>query len=200
MKRPDILKSVMPVIKAFEKLGVKYYIAGSVASSVYGVARSTMDIDCVSDLTQGKAKDFVALLEKEYYVEEQAILEAIQKHSCFNLIHLETMFKVDIFIAKQRPYDQISLQRRKKDTLDDNQNVPEVYIVSPEDLILSKLVWFHDGGQISEKQWNDILGVLKVQKGYLDLDYLKHWADELALADLLEKSFEESQISENSNW
>lgn len=197
MNDPDILKTVIPVIRAFEKLGIAYYIGGSVASSAYGMARATMDVDCVSDLTQEKVKNFVAMLEGEYYVDEQMILEAIQQYSSFNLIHLETMLKVDIFIVKNRPYDQVALQRRKKDTLDD-ESVPEVYLASPEDVILNKLDWFHRGGRSSEKQWNDILGVLKVQKGYLDLEYLNHWACQLDLPDLLKEAFVEAEITDRN--
>lgn len=198
MKDSDILKTVIPVTKAFEKLGVAYYIGGSVASSAYGMARATMDVDCVSDLSPEKVKDFVKMLEGEYYIDEQVISEAIQQCSSFNLIHLETMLKVDIFIVKKRPYDQGALRRRKKDTLDDDKDVPEIYLASPEDVILNKLDWFHRGGRSSEKQWGDISGVLKVQKGYLDMGYLNHWARELDLHDLLKKAFTEAGITEKN--
>jgi hypothetical protein len=99
---------------------------------------------------------------------------------------------VDVFIVKKKLYDQGAVKRRKKDTLDDDGSIPEVYLASPEDVVLSKLDWFQRGGQISEKQWKDILGVLQVQKGYLDLDYLNLWAVELGLADLLKKAFAEA--------
>ena len=188
MTDPDILKTVMPVIDVFEKLGVAYYIGGSVASAAYGVARATMDVDCVSNLTQEKVKSFVALLQNGYYVDAEMIKEAIERGSSFNLIHLETMLKVDVFIVKNRPYDREVLHRRKKDTLDDDKSVSEIYLASAEDIILNKLEWFERGGRISEKQWNDIQGVLKVQKGNLDLKYLKYWASELKLADLLTKA------------
>ena len=108
------------------------------------------------------------------------------------------MLKVDIFIVKKRPYDQGALRRRKKDTLDDDKDVPEIYLASPEDVILNKLDWFHRGGQSSEKQWGDISGVLKVQKGYLDMEYLNHWARELDLLDLLKKAFTEAGITEKN--
>mgnify|MGYP001563396316 FL=1 len=195
MKDLDILKTVIPVTKAFEKLGVIYYIGGSVASSAYGVARATMDVDCVSDLSSGKVKHFVEMLEGKYYVDEQMIQDAIRQCSSFNLIHLETMLKVDVFIVKKRPYDQGALRRRKKDTLDDDKDTPEIYLASSEDVLVSKLDWFQRGGRTSEKQWNDILGVLKVQKGYLDMEYLNHWARELDLIDLLEKAFTEAGIT-----
>lgn len=198
MKDPDILKTVIPVTKAFEELGVAYYIGGSVASSAYGMARATMDVDCVSDLSPEKVKGFVKMLEGEYYIDEQMISEAVQRCSSFNLIHLETMLKVDIFIVKKRPYDQGALERRKRDTLDADKDVPEIYLASPEDVILSKLDWFHRGGRTSQKQWEDILGVLKVQKGYLDMEYLNRWASELDLLDLFKKVFAEAGITEKN--
>lgn len=196
MKDTDILRTIIPVTQAFDKLGITYYIGGSVASSAYGMARATMDVDCVSDLSPEKVKDFVEMLKAEYYIDEQMILEAIARCSSFNLIHLETMLKVDIFIVKKRPYDQGALRRRKKDTLDDDKDVPEIYLASPEDVILSKLDWFHRGGRTSQKQWEDILGVLKVQKGYLDMEYLNHWACDLDLLDLLKKVFTEAGVAD----
>jgi hypothetical protein len=108
------------------------------------------------------------------------------------------MLKVDIFIVKKRPYDQGALERRKRDTLDADKDVPEIYLASPEDVILSKLDWFHRGGRTSEKQWEDISGVLKVQKGYLDMEYLNRWACELDLLDLFKKAFAEAGITEKS--
>jgi hypothetical protein len=135
----DVLRAILPVTQAFERLGIVYYIGGSVASSAYGMARATMDVDCVSDLSPEKVKEFVGIIQPDYYVDEQAILEAIHRGSSFNLIHLETMLKVDIFIAKRNPYHQSALRRRKKDTLDEGQDVPEIYLASPEDVILSKL-------------------------------------------------------------
>jgi len=189
MKKPDILIAVEPVVKAFEKLGVPYYIGGSVASSAYGVARMTLDVDMVSVLAPRDVPAFVEMLKPNYYISKEMILDAIQRKSSFNIIHLETMLKVDIFITKDRPYNNEVFKRKRKETLDDEQGSAEVYLASSEDIVLNKLDWYHLGGDISERQWNDVLGIIKVQSDLLDKEYLSHWAAELGLSDLLDKAF-----------
>jgi hypothetical protein len=194
MKNPDILTATEPVAEAFEKLGILYYIGGSVASSAYGIPRSTMDVDMVSDLKRQHVRTFVKMLESSYYIDENMILEAIERRASFNIIHLETMLKIDIFVAKNAPYDREAFRRRRKDTLDEDQKTVEFYLVSPEDIILNKLEWFRLGGGVSDRQWNDVLGVLKIQKNSLDDKYLKYWASELKLEDLLKKAVQDSGI------
>ncbi|MEN8128441.1 MAG: DUF6036 family nucleotidyltransferase [Planctomycetota bacterium] len=195
MKNPDILIATEPVTEAFEKLGILYFIGGSVASSAYGIARSTMDVDIVSDIKQNHVRSLVRMLEHSYYIDENMILDAIRRSSSFNMIHLETMLKIDVFISKNKPYDIETFKRRRKDTLDEDRRDVEFYLVSPEDIVLNKLVWFHLGGGVSERQWNDVLGVLKVQKDSLDKNYLQHWASELKVRDLLEKAFQDAGIN-----
>lgn len=192
MKKPDILTATEPVVEAFEALGIPYYIGGSVASSAYGIARSTMDVDMVSDLKPKHVRALVGMLEAAYYIEEDMILEAIEGRSSFNMIHLETMLKIDVFIAKNTPYDIETFKRRRRDTLHEEQSGTQFYLVSPEDIVLNKLAWFRSGGDVSERQWNDVLGVLKVQKESLDITYLQHWASELKVKDLLEKAFQDA--------
>lgn len=192
MSKEYLIEAIIPVIKVFDQLNIAYYISGSVASSAYGKSRATMDVDCVSTLSLDKAHSFAEILKEDYYADEDAIRQAIKQNSSFNLIHLKTMFKIDVFIARREPYEQEALKRRRKDSLDDREDIPKVYIATPEDAILSKLEWFQKGGRSSEKQWGDILGILKVQDKQLDLDYLKNWAEELGLLDLLNKALSES--------
>jgi len=194
MKPPDIISAIEPVVKAFEELGVRYYIGGSVASSAYGIARATLDVDMVSDLKPQNVRSLVDMLEPSYYIDEKTILNAIQQRSTFNVIHLETIIKVDVFILKDTPYHRKSFQRRRKDYLDEEHKNTEFYLVSPEDIVLNKLDWFRMGGGVSENQWRDLLGVLKVQKDLLDMDYLRQWASELKLADLLEKALHDAGL------
>lgn len=193
MKNPDILSAVKPVVDAFDKLGIPYYIGGSVASSAYGMARSTLDIDMVSDLSPEHVRPLVKILEVSYYIDKDMILDAIRRRSSFNLIHLETMFKVDVFITKEGIYHKEAFNRRMKNSLDDEQSA-EFYLASPEDIILNKLDWYRLGGYISERQWNDVLGVVKVQKNNLNMEYLWHWASELKLVDLLKNALNDAGI------
>jgi hypothetical protein len=194
MKNPDIVAAAEPVVKAFEKLEVPYFIGGSVASSAYGVARATLDVDIVSDLKPEHVHPLVEMLESDYYIDEKMILDAIHRSSSFNLMHLETMLKVDVFVVKDRPYYKEAFKRKRKDSLDEEQGAAEFYLASSEDIILSKLEWFRMGGNVSERQWGDVLGVLKVQGDSLDVKYLRYWAAELGIADLLEQAFRDAGI------
>ncbi len=195
MKDSDLIEAIKPVAAAFTSLGVSYYIGGSVASSAYGAARTTLDVDMASELKHHHVRRLVELLEATYYIDEDMILDAIKFHSSFNLIHLETMIKVDVFIPGENPYKKAIFQRKIKDTLDGKLDSPEFYLVSPEDIILLKLDWYRMGGEASVLQWRDVLGVLKVQKNSLDKEYLSKWASELKLADLLEQAYVDADIN-----
>jgi hypothetical protein len=196
MKKPDIIVALDMVIECFEELGIAYYIGGSVASSAYGIARATMDVDLVAKVEIRQLNRLVKVLETDYYIDAEMIRDAIHRRSSFNLIHLETMIKIDIFIVKDRPYDLQALTRRQPDTLDEESS-RKFYLSSPEDIILNKLQWYQIGGGISEQQWKDVLGVLKVQGDKLDLEYLKYWASRLNLSDLLNRSFDDAGIIES---
>ena len=194
MRDPDLLAAVVPVAEAFEKLEVAYYIGGSIASSAYGAARATLDVDIVSDLKPRHVRSLARMLESTYYIDEDVILEEIRRRSSFNLVHLETMIKVDVFIAADEPYHRQALRRRRKDTLDEDRQAVEIYLASSEDIVLIKLDWYRKGGKVSERQWSDIVGVLKVQDQSLDREYLQHWASELKLKGLLERAFRDAGI------
>ncbi len=197
MKKPDIIVALNMLIDCFEKLGIAYYIGGSVASSAYGIARATMDVDLVANIEIHQIDNLVKALEKDYYIDADMIRDAIHRRASFNLIHLETMFKIDVFILKNQPYDSKAFARRQSDTLDEESSC-KFYLSSPEDVILSKLQWYLVGGRVSEQQLKDVLGVLKVQGNRLDLQYLKHWASRLNLSDLLNRSFVDAGLTEST--
>ena len=193
MKIPDILLAVQPVIQAFEKLSIPYYIGGSIASSVYGMARATLDVDIVADLKINHIAHLNLILEHQYYIDEDMIADAIRTNSSFNLIHLETMIKIDVFLHKEDPYAEMALQRKRKDTLEERANV-EFYFSSPEDIIIAKVQWYKIGGFVSERQWLDVIGVIKVQGDLLDKKYLKRWSQKLGLSSLMQKAFDEAGV------
>ncbi|MCJ7767136.1 hypothetical protein MUP79_01920 [Candidatus Bathyarchaeota archaeon] len=197
MKQPDIVVALDVVIACFEKLGIEYYIGGSVASSAYGIARATMDVDIVANVEAGQVDRFVEALETDYYIDAEMIEDAIHRSASFNLIHLETMIKIDVFIAKDQPYDSEAFARRQADTLDEESS-RKFYLSSPEDVVLNKLQWYQKGGSVSEQQWRDVLGVLKVQGDKLDLEYLKYWASRLNLSDLLNRSFDDAGMTRSA--
>jgi len=195
MKTPDILHAMKPVRISFDKLSIPYYISGSIASSVYGIARATMDIDLVADIKHENVFQLKKMLEDKYYIDENMIEDAIKHSSSFNLIHLETMIKIDVFIQKKHPYHIEALKRKRKDTLEESANAPEFYFSSPEDIILNKLQWYNEGDRVSEREWLDVIGVIKVQSNNLDTEYLQKWGDNLGLSELITKAFEDAGIS-----
>lgn len=173
------------VTELLDELGVLYVLGGSLASTVYGQTRTTLDADVVADLRSHHVKPFVQALQEQFYVDEGAAADAIQNKGSFNLLHLDTMFKVDIFIPGERLFDQQQLARRRSKTVRDNP-VQKIWFVSPEDIILAKLEWFRLGGEVSERQWRDVIGVIRTQGDQLDHVYLHQWATILNVADLLE--------------
>lgn len=179
------------VTQTLERLGIPYAVGGSLASSLHGVMRSTLDVDIVADMRLDHISPLVAALSKEFYADDEMMRGAIEHHSSFNLIHYETAFKVDIFIRKTRAFDGMQLERRKTSIIS-TEPEQSVYVTSPEDTILAKLEWYRMGGEVSDRQWRDILGVMKTRAGELDLEYLKKWAHELKVSDLLERALKES--------
>jgi hypothetical protein len=194
MLPPDISAALTPLIDALEDLGAAYYIGGSVASSVHGIPRSTLDADLVVHLRPGQIRTFVDLVQATYYVDEQMVRDAVERHSSFQLLHMETFFKIDLFVLKPNPYAQEAFRRRVQDTVSEDESVRAFFLASPEDIVLSKLDWYRMGGGVSERQWNDVLGVLKVQAGALDLHYLRHWAGQLGLSELLDRAFQDAGL------
>jgi hypothetical protein len=190
----EINQAIKLFIKILEQLNVPYYIGGSIASSVYGISRATMDIDLVLELKQEHVKLLVQALNKDYFIDEEMILDAIKNRSTFNLIHLATMIKIDVFISLGRQFDRKSFERRRKDSISAEPDSIQVFLCSPEDTILSKLEWYKLGGSVSERQWKDILGIIKVQGELLDRKYLNKWAEELGVKDLLEKALVETKM------
>ena len=195
MKPPDIIEVTLKVVKVFEKLDIAYHIGGSLASSAFGIARSTLDVDIVANIKPEQASDIFENLREEFYVDSEMILSAIQKQSSFNLIHLETLFKVDIFPLKNHPFDQQAFSRRLQKAISEDAS-NQIFFATPEDIILHKLTWYKAGEGVSDRQWNDVQGVLKVQGDQLDMSYLKEWAKELSVSALLEKAIDEAGILE----
>ena len=193
MTLPDVVTTLDGVVKALKRLGVRYRVGGSVASSVYGVPRTTTDVDIVCDLSAEHSRPLAELLSGTYYADADMIAEAVAMRRSFNVIHLETMMKVDVFVLKERPYDRQAFARVRQESMVAGEGAALYDFSSPEDIVLSKLVWFRLGGETSERQWNDVLNVLKVQAGAMETAYLRKWAAELAISDLLKRVMEEAE-------
>lgn len=175
---------------AFEDLGVRYYVGGSLASASHGVPRASIDADVIAELDASQAKALVDRLAHAYYVDEGRVRAAIDTRRSFNVIHLATMFKIDVFVMKTRPFDREAMRRAQPRSLTGIER--PFRVASPEDTVIAKLEWFRAGGEQSERQWSDIVGVLKTGRDTLDRGYLGRWADAVGVLDLLERAQREA--------
>ncbi len=173
------------VIDAFDHCGIPYMVAGSFASNVHGIPRSTYDADIVVDL---EAKNFDCLREElgeDFYLSTEAAREAMANRSMFNIIHIKTGFKLDLITQKTRPFSREEFSRKMQVRFAGEDR----WFASPEDVILTKLEWSKLGQ--SERQFRDALSVAQIQGKSLDLSYLQHWATQLDVADLLSRLLDE---------
>jgi hypothetical protein len=188
---PEAFAVTLRVVRVLESLGSRYLIGGSLASSLHGIPRSTNDADLVAELPGARVDDFVRDLRAEFYVDADMIREAIARGASFNVVHLTTMFKVDVFIATRDPLTVQELSRRVEHAVAPGSN-EKAYFASPEDTVLQKLDWYQKGGGISDRQWADVIGVIKVQGPALDLRYVREWAPRLGIGGLLERALAEA--------
>ena len=180
----DLVDALSPVVDAFRTLGIRHFVGGSVASSFHGATRSTMDVDVVCELTDAQVSSFVELFNRDFYISEPAIRDAIRRKSCFNLIHLPTSFKVDIFINRGRPFDAEAMRRARPRVLGDKRTV-DVPIATAEDSIISKLEWYSLSNETSERQWDDVSRLIKLLGDAADIAYLERAANSVGVTDLL---------------
>lgn len=188
MTSSDLLTALGPVVEALEDLGVRYYIGGSVAGSVHGVPRASIDVDVIAELRREHLGPFVERLRNAYYVDLDRARSAVEKRRSFNLIHLASSFKIDLFVAKERAFDRRALERARPENLEDGGEAPRFQVASSEDTVLAKLEWFRAGGESSDRQWADVVGLLTAGRATVDHGYLDRWADELGVTDLLERA------------
>jgi hypothetical protein len=185
VKTPDPFEALIAVGSAFEELGIRWYIGGSVASSARGIARASLDVDVVADLRPGQETLFTQRLREDYYISEDAVREAIRECGSFNVIHLATGLKVDVFLPTGRAFDRQALDRAIPEPLDPEGAGPCYPVATAEDIVLAKLEWYQRGGPTSQRQWSDVLGVLRTSGPSIDRSYLEGTAASLGLADLL---------------
>lgn len=191
MAQAEAFEASRPLIRVLEDLRVDYLVGGSLASSFHGTPRSTHDVDIVADLRFAHAPLLVLRLQGDYYVDLDRIRQAIRSRSSFNLIYTKTMFKIDVFVMKDDPLAREEMRRRQRVVVGEDD---ELELASAEDTVLQKLVWYRIGGETSDRQWDDLLGVLKVRRHDLDFDYLRRWADHVEVTDLLGRALSDSGI------
>jgi len=174
----DVLQDA---VSRLERTGIAYMLTGSIALSYYAEPRMTRDIDLVAELSGRDSKSIAALFDPDYYVAEADVGRAIATGGMFNVLHLAKLVKLDFIVRKDTPYRQHEFARRQRVRLPGF----EAWIVSREDLILSKLAWAKDSG--SELQLRDVRALLA---GEVDRTYLERWAKDLSVTQLLQKALD----------
>jgi hypothetical protein len=184
----ELREAALELCRILESLDIIYAIGGSFASSIHGIARATQDLDIIAGLTLAQATPLAEALKPSFYADAGQIVAAIRQGRSFNVIHLGTAFKMDIFPASSHPLGRQELERRQFPASTILGGDPVVLpVISAEDALLAKLRWYRDGGENSERQWNDLRNMLLVQGARLDGDYLRRWAVVLEVADLLSR-------------
>jgi hypothetical protein len=175
----DYLKVLLLVGSRLEQAGIPYMLSGSTAMNFYARPRMTRDVDIVVELEAPKVPVLLSLFQADFSIDEEEIREALSHQSLFNLIHFETVVKVDCVIRKRSAYRQEEFRRRRTVELQGQR----IWIVSPEDLVLSKLYWARDS--LSEMQMGDVRNIVDATSS-MDWAYLMHWARDLGIESLLE--------------
>jgi hypothetical protein len=177
----DDLAILKLVTARLEAAGIAYMLTGSIAAGYYAEPRMTRDVDLVVELEADDGARVAALFEPEFLVDAEVVARAIQRQSMFNLIHIGAALKIDMIVRKDLPYRREEFLRRRQVTIDGQ----EMWLVSPEDLILSKLDWSKNSR--SEVQWRDVRSLLR-SVANLDEMYLNRWAGELGIGHLLREA------------
>lgn len=185
----DPLAVAVAVVSHLEALGIPHTIGGSIASSFAGEPRSTVDIDVVVAIDAAQVDPLIARLSPEFYADADAFRRAIQFLTSVNIIHQATQLKVDLFVAGGSPLDARQIARRRRVDLGDGLYL---HVHPPEDILLQKLRWYRLGGGLSDRQWRDILGIIKVQRTRLDRAYLLESARVLSVEDLLARALDQA--------
>jgi hypothetical protein len=171
----DPIAVALRTAAVLDRLGVVHTVGGSIAASFAGEPRSTLDIDIIAALDDAHVSDLVAALSPDFYVDEESA----------------TQLKVDLFVAGGTPLDMQQLARRRRVDLGEGR---VLYVHPPEDILLQKLHWYRKGGEVSDRQWRDILGIIRTQGGQLDRAYLSENGRALGVEALLERALREAPL------
>jgi hypothetical protein len=184
------LALVRQMAAIFDDLGVRYALGGSLASSLVGEPRSTVDVDMAVELDPVSGEALLERVAAEFYVPVDSARAAIRTHASFNLIDTGSALKVDIFVLGEGLLDRSQIERRVLVDIDGASG--GIWVTSAEDQVLRKLDWFRQGAGVSDRQWRDVVGILRVHGPSIDVAYLRTSAEELALAETLEEALREA--------
>lgn len=187
----DPLALAARIAAILDSIGVRYVIGGSVAASVVGEPRSTLDLDLMVELDEVDAPQLVARLQDDFYIAEESVLGAIRAKGTFNAIHYASSMRIDFFIAEDFAAQQLDRRRELRVRPD----LPPLFFYSAEDLVVRKLMWFRLGNEVSNRQWRDVLGILKTSWQSIDVAYLVIAAKERDVYDLLLRATTEAGVT-----
>ncbi len=175
------------LISLLDQARIPYMVTGSMGSSFHGRPRATQDADVVIDPTEDQLVSFLVLLRQDYYVSQDAAFDALRRRTMFNIIDLAGGWKADLLLRKDRPFSREEFGRRRQIDVTGQK----LWVVSLEDTILSKLEWMK--GRASDVQYSDALGVVVAQWENLDLAYLRRWANELGVENMLARLLKDAK-------
>lgn len=184
MNEFDPLAVALMVTEAFERMGVRYVLGGSLASTAMGEPRATLDVDLVADLQASTVSGWIVELGQDFSVDKAWATAEVLRRGAFQVMHLPSLLRIDVFVP---PWEGVHLwkwQRRRRLVLDPATQAG-LDVTAAEGIVIQKLLWFRSGGEVSDRQWRDVLGVLKTQKASLDVAELDLWAERCAVLDLL---------------
>jgi hypothetical protein len=182
----DAIDIALKVAAALTGVGAEYFLGGSLASSLQGEPRATNDIDFVIALPAGRITALRDALGDDFEVDIDMLRDAVLHARSANAFYLPNVTKVDFFGRGYEPFDESEFSRRKPVVV--RASGESIVVKSAEDTVLRKLLWFREGGEVSEKQWRDIVSVLRISGRTMDVSYLANWASRLGLDVLLERA------------
>jgi hypothetical protein len=185
----EIVEALIPFLQALDRLQIRYYVGGSVASSYYGTWRRTQDVDVILDVRPDQIRTLAKLLAQDYVIDADAWIDSFRHGQPFNIFYQPTFTKIDV-MPLQTAHRQEEARRAQLQLL--LAGGPPIRLSSAEDTILAKLRWSIAMGG-SQRQWADILGVIARQGPRLDLGYLRAWADALQVRTELEQALVDAQ-------
>lgn len=179
--------------RTLERLGIAHMLAGSLASATYGEARTTIDADFAVHMTPEQAARLASALQADYHVQADALVEAAALKHMSNVFRKHPFVKIDLHVRAPTGHSLEEMRRAQPLAVGESPEAV-IRIATPEDVVLQKLRWFRSGDEVSDRQWRDVLGVLKRRASSLDVQYMRKWAQSLGVADLLERAFAETNV------
>jgi hypothetical protein len=178
------------VATALESLDIDYTLGGSLASSLQGEPRSTNDVDFAVRLEEHHVSPLIERLGPDFVADAEDLRAAVRQRRSYQVFYLPLVLKIGLFVRGSVPFDDSEFARRIRVQVDERGSL---FAATPEDSLLRKLVWFRQGGEVSDLQWRDVLGLIRAPSAGLDRAYLDRWGTELGVRDLLARAFDQAQ-------